>query len=54
MSQQTAKKPTEEDDRIPARTHIYDFLVVSNRLPVDRVGEGADAGWRRSPGADRT
>ncbi|WP_430297244.1 alpha,alpha-trehalose-phosphate synthase (UDP-forming) [Sinomonas sp. B1-1] len=50
MSQQTAKKPTEEDDGIPARTHIYDFLVVSNRLPVDRVGEGGDAGWRRSPG----
>ena len=30
----------------------YDFIVVSNRLPVDRVpqaGEGDD-GWRRSPG----
>ncbi|GAB3269523.1 trehalose-6-phosphate synthase [Sinomonas notoginsengisoli] len=28
----------------------YDFLVVSNRLPVDRVGEGENSGWRRSPG----
>jgi trehalose 6-phosphate synthase len=32
----------------------YDFMVVSNRLPVDRVaaGENGDdgSGWRRSPG----
>jgi len=32
----------------------YDFMVVSNRLPVDRVttAEGGDdgSGWRRSPG----
>lgn len=28
-----------------------DFIVVSNRLPVDRVStEEADGGWRRSPG----
>ncbi|WP_269939984.1 alpha,alpha-trehalose-phosphate synthase (UDP-forming) [Arthrobacter sp. HY1533] len=28
-----------------------DFIVVSNRLPVDRVSsEDSDAGWRRSPG----
>jgi trehalose 6-phosphate synthase len=29
----------------------YDFIVVANRLPVDRV-EGEDGGlsWRRSPG----
>ncbi len=28
-----------------------DFVVVSNRLPVDRVStEDSDAGWRRSPG----
>jgi trehalose 6-phosphate synthase len=41
-----------------ARSHghatKYDFMVVSNRLPVDRVaaGEGGDdnSGWRRSPG----
>ncbi|MFD1211813.1 trehalose-6-phosphate synthase [Arthrobacter sp. GCM10027362] len=26
----------------------YDFIVVSNRLPVDRVADGE--GWRRSPG----
>jgi trehalose 6-phosphate synthase len=32
----------------------YDFMVVSNRLPVDRVspGDSGDdgSGWRRSPG----
>jgi trehalose 6-phosphate synthase len=29
----------------------YDFIVVSNRLPVDRVtGEDGDNSWRRSPG----
>ena len=32
----------------------YDFMVVSNRLPVDRCapGESGDdgSGWRRSPG----
>ena len=32
----------------------YDFMVVSNRLPVDRVAPGDDSddgsGWRRSPG----
>ncbi|ALV44149.1 trehalose-phosphate synthase [Arthrobacter alpinus] len=28
-----------------------DFIVVSNRLPVDRIStEDSDAGWRRSPG----
>ncbi|MCG2624882.1 trehalose-6-phosphate synthase [Arthrobacter sp. I2-34] len=29
----------------------YDFIVVSNRLPVDRVADDDDGeGWRRSPG----
>ncbi|MFJ5862479.1 trehalose-6-phosphate synthase [Pseudarthrobacter sp. NPDC092439] len=32
----------------------YDFMVVSNRLPVDRCGPGESggdgSGWRRSPG----
>ncbi|NKX56859.1 alpha,alpha-trehalose-phosphate synthase (UDP-forming) [Arthrobacter mobilis] len=28
----------------------YDFIVVSNRLPVDRVAEDDGEGWRRSPG----
>jgi trehalose 6-phosphate synthase len=28
----------------------YDFVVVSNRLPVERVVEHGDATWRRSPG----
>ncbi|MCY0906071.1 alpha,alpha-trehalose-phosphate synthase (UDP-forming) [Arthrobacter sp. H14-L1] len=29
----------------------FDFIVVSNRLPVDRVpGAEGDGGWRRSPG----
>ncbi|WP_374049274.1 trehalose-6-phosphate synthase [Sinomonas sp. ASV486] len=45
VSQRTATATEEE-----AADHRYDFLVVSNRLPVDRVGEGEDSGWRRSPG----
>ena len=31
----------------------YDFMVVSNRLPVDRCSPdepGCEDGWRRSPG----
>ncbi|WP_415853648.1 alpha,alpha-trehalose-phosphate synthase (UDP-forming) [Sinomonas sp. G460-2] len=28
----------------------YDFLVVANRLPVDRAGDGPKSGWKRSPG----
>ncbi|WP_136609468.1 alpha,alpha-trehalose-phosphate synthase (UDP-forming) [Sinomonas albida] len=28
----------------------YDFLVVANRLPVDRAGDGQNSGWKRSPG----
>ncbi|MGG5753142.1 alpha,alpha-trehalose-phosphate synthase (UDP-forming) [Zafaria sp. Z1313] len=29
----------------------YDFVVVANRLPVDRVAPGGDGGeWKRSPG----
>ncbi|WP_419722680.1 alpha,alpha-trehalose-phosphate synthase (UDP-forming) [Sinomonas albida] len=28
----------------------YDFLVVANRLPVDRAGDGPNSGWKRSPG----
>ena len=30
----------------------YDFIVVSNRLPVDRASddERREGGWRRSPG----
>lgn len=28
----------------------YDFIVVANRLPVDRVqGEDGELSWRRSP-----
>ena len=32
----------------------YDFMVVSNRLPVDRCAPdepGCEDGWRRSPAA---
>lgn len=30
----------------------YDFVVVSNRLPVDRdVAEDGSSTWRRSPAA---
>ena len=29
----------------------YDFIVVSNRLPVDRTSDDeGQGGWRRSPG----
>ena len=28
----------------------YDFVVVSNRLPVERVVEHGQSSWRRSPG----
>ena len=30
----------------------FDFMVVSNRLPVDRISDDGDEkdGWRRSPG----
>ncbi|MFP7759786.1 trehalose-6-phosphate synthase [Marisediminicola sp. LYQ134] len=32
-------------------TAVYDFVVVSNRLPVDRVvGRDGSATWRQSPG----
>ena len=44
MPQKSSAKPT---------THLgnSDFIVVSNRLPVDRVPqEESDDGWRRSPG----
>ena len=50
----------EEREGMPApgsrsTTTKYDFMVVSNRLPVDRVPEGdgpgeSEDGWRRSPG----
>ncbi|WP_139346834.1 alpha,alpha-trehalose-phosphate synthase (UDP-forming) [Sinomonas mesophila] len=54
MSQKTVSSPLEdqEDSTRPnaAPSDAYDFLVVSNRLPVDRAGDGDDNGWRRSPG----
>ncbi len=37
----------------PTTPQTFDFVVVSNRLPVDRVSDPASAGgeeWRRSPG----
>ncbi len=34
-----------------SKSHGYDFLVVSNRLPVDRVvAQNGDASWQHSPG----
>ena len=56
MSQKTVSSPLEDQGSVPqqgfASADSYDFLVVSNRLPVDRAGdgEGDDNGWRRSPG----
>ncbi|CAN5436893.1 N/A [soil metagenome] len=36
---------------MPSAPHAYDFIVVSNRLPVDRVIEpDGSASWTRSPG----
>lgn len=42
-------------DSTPAKQPLHqggsDFIVVSNRLPVDRIStEDSDAGWRRAPG----
>ncbi len=43
--------PTNSSATSAQPTGNADFIVVSNRLPVDRVStEDADAGWRRSPG----
>ncbi|MET3720899.1 MULTISPECIES: trehalose-6-phosphate synthase [unclassified Arthrobacter] len=52
------KSPAEPEPGAATRGHgpatKYDFMVVSNRLPVDRStpGESGDdgSGWRRSPG----
>nr|WP_246295998.1 trehalose-6-phosphate synthase [Arthrobacter wenxiniae] len=43
---------TNQASRAPEPLHGHsDFVVVSNRLPVDRVPvEESDDGWRRSPG----
>jgi trehalose 6-phosphate synthase len=60
----TTDKPTEEADRdtegkaeqsgrAPATPAKFSFMVVSNRLPVDRCSSeesGCEDGWRRSPG----
>ncbi|ALU39451.1 trehalose-phosphate synthase [Kocuria flava] len=34
----------------PGQEGGYDFVVVSNRLPVERTVEAGEASWRRSPG----
>ncbi|MEZ2391909.1 trehalose-6-phosphate synthase [bacterium RCC_150] len=54
------QKPASEKPGIGTGTKVaekaatYEFMVVSNRLPVDRCasddGENNDDGWRRSPG----
>ncbi|AMM31487.1 Trehalose 6-phosphate synthase [Sinomonas atrocyanea] len=49
MSQSSATK-TAGEAADEAQGELYDFLVVSNRLPVDRVEEASGSGWRRSPG----
>ncbi|RAN78181.1 trehalose-6-phosphate synthase [Bacillus sp. SRB_336] len=45
-------QPRSPKDVVPEPVHgTSDFVVVSNRLPVDRVPlEESDDGWRRSPG----
>ncbi|MDQ0241881.1 alpha,alpha-trehalose-phosphate synthase (UDP-forming) [Arthrobacter bambusae] len=54
--QQTASEKTDsapEGNQAP-RARKHDFMVVSNRLPVDRYtsddAENGEEGWRRSPG----
>ena len=43
--------PHKSSAKATTPTGKSDFIVVSNRLPVDRVvNEGSDDGWRRSPG----
>nr|WP_218714115.1 trehalose-6-phosphate synthase [Arthrobacter sp. BF1] len=43
--------PHKSSAKATTPTGNSDFIVVSNRLPVDRVvNEGSDDGWRRSPG----
>ena len=54
--QETAseKIDTTPENRQSAEARKFDFMVVSNRLPVDRCSsddaENDDDGWRRSPG----
>ncbi|HKU30383.1 MAG TPA: trehalose-6-phosphate synthase, partial [Arthrobacter sp.] len=54
--QETAseKIETTPENRPWAEAKKFDFMVVSNRLPVDRCSsddaENDDDGWRRSPG----
>ncbi len=49
-----ASARADRTDSEPAPTaDLYDFMVVSNRLPVDRCSPdegGCEDGWRRSPG----
>ena len=46
-TERTAPDTMAKDGRA---TGSYDFLVVANRLPVDRAGDSPDDGWKRSPG----
>ncbi|WP_443022641.1 alpha,alpha-trehalose-phosphate synthase (UDP-forming) [Sinomonas sp.] len=46
-TERTAPDTTAKDGRAAGS---YDFLVVANRLPVDRAGDSPDDGWKRSPG----
>jgi trehalose 6-phosphate synthase len=42
---------TSNDRPAPDRSGSYDFVVASNRLPVDRViGADGEASWQHSPG----
>lgn len=43
--------PEDTPPKQPIHQGGSDFIVVSNRLPVDRIStEDSDAGWRRAPG----
>ena len=41
----------QSDQQVEVPREGYDFVVVSNRLPVDRdIDENGESSWRRSPG----
>jgi trehalose 6-phosphate synthase len=50
MESTLMSSPTHGDDQ-PAPTGDYDFVVVANRLPLDRIEDpDGQVSWRRSPG----
>ncbi|WP_138417552.1 alpha,alpha-trehalose-phosphate synthase (UDP-forming) [Sinomonas gamaensis] len=50
VAQDTERTAPDTTAKEGSATGSYDFLVVANRLPVDRAGDGSEDGWKRSPG----